>query len=107
MNNYLAFFIGILSISAQACMDEAVPYVPVVFESGRYVEKPELLTKKHIQKAKVQLNKCLGERGFVSIHDGVLYIGKPMAENRKCIASVTSDIEKELIEMKAQFEFKL
>lgn len=107
MDNYLAFCIGFLSVSAQACMDEPVPYIPIVFESGRYIEKPELLTKQHIQKARVQLNRCLSEREFVSIHDEVLYIGKLMAENRNCIASVTSDIEKELFEFKAQFEFKI
>lgn len=105
MRVYLALSIVLLSGSPLACLDDPVPYIPIVFESGQYISKPELLTKQHIQRAKLLLNRCLSENGSVTVYDGILYIGRSMLDNKPCIASVTEEIENELLEFKAQFKF--
>ena len=91
-------FTSIVSHTTQACMDEPLPYVPLVLVDGQYVERPDLLTQKHINKANTKLPRCAIDHmdlNTVRLTNGVFVAYPQLLENKRCIAEVTMEVLRE------------
>ncbi len=89
-----ALIITILNQTAFACGPSPMPYMPLLFENGKFVQKPEFLNKQHMQQAMKLIKPCAeGMNAYIVEKNGEYYISANAADNKGCISDVTKRIE--------------